>query len=109
MCGCDIDTGASGGSAGPGGGVGGLEELDISENPLDSKGTHMLANRLIKDFHSLKMLNLEKCNIDCPRLLTAIEQASKKGVIISSTYLYLSIFLLVYLCIKYRLIEIGRT
>ena len=72
-------TGSSGGSSGKG--VGGLEELDISENPLDSKGTHMLANRLIRDFHNLKMLNLEKCNVDCPRLLTAIEQASKKGMI----------------------------
>ena len=68
-----------------------MEELDISENPLDSKGTHMLANRLIKDFHSLKMLNLEKCNIDCPRLLTAIEQASKKGMKLSSACSYLSI------------------
>ena len=56
-----------------------LEELDVSENPLESKGTQILANRLIKDFQSLKMLNLSKCNIDCPRLLTAIEQSSKRG------------------------------
>ena len=58
-----------------------LEELDISENPLDQKGTVMLAQRMTKDFKHLKMLNLSKCNVDCPTLLKAIEHASKNGTL----------------------------
>jgi len=72
--------GNAGGSSGAAG-AGGLDELDISDNPLESKGTRILASRLIKDFHSLKMLNVERCSIECPQLLTAIETASTKGTL----------------------------
>jgi len=58
-----------------------MGELDISENPLDGRGTVMLATRLTKDFKNLKMLNLSKCNIDCPVLLKAIEHAAKNGTL----------------------------
>jgi len=60
---------------------GDLEELDISDNLLETKGTMMLATRLMKDFQSLKMLNVERCNIDCRCLLNAIDQASTKGTL----------------------------
>mmetsp|Transcript_64022 Transcript_64022/g.78304 ORF Transcript_64022/g.78304 Transcript_64022/m.78304 type:complete len:760 (+) Transcript_64022:90-2369(+) len=56
-----------------------LTELDLSYNPLGQRGTQTLANKISKkEFSNLRILALSKCNVDMPRLLTALDSAQKK-------------------------------
>ncbi|ETO09812.1 leucine-rich repeat-containing protein [Reticulomyxa filosa] len=66
----------------------GLTELDLSDNPLESRGTQALASRLATDFPDLKVLRLANCHIDVPRLLSAIEQAPKKNLSAWRSWIY---------------------
>ena len=57
----------------------GIIELDLSGNPLDSKGTQMLCNRIIKDFKDLRVLKLARCNCDIPRLIHTLNEAQQNS------------------------------